>query len=136
MKKLLLALALVGGGFISHPSRANAIYLTMDTAASTWTAVGVSIGTATPTDLTAGINGGFRQVCAQNLDTTYALYCSENVSVSSAPSSGNVGVIVAPAASATAPATPSCFHILEGTNFYCRSGSTTGTTRAVVIRAR
>ncbi len=133
---LIVLMALTGLAAIQSPRESQAAYLTMETAASTYTVVGVDIGTATPTDLTNNQNGGYRQVCAQNLDTTYALYCSENIVVSSAPSSNNVGVIVPPASAATTPSMPTCFHILEGTKFYCRSGSTTGLTRAVIIRSR
>ena len=135
MKKLALVLALLCLSASAHAA-GSAIGSVIMTAGSSNTVVGMSISSHTTTSIVVDVNMVWKQVCVQNLDTSAALYCSENVLVSSITTNASIGVVVPPAASATQPLTPMCFSIVAETDFYCRTGSVTGTTRAVIVRAR
>lgn len=145
MKKyLLIVAALLGAGRVSaadpttyarpgiFPEPAQLV----TSVKSSETISGLSISSASSTSVIQDITQMYRSVCVQNIDTTSALYCGENVLVSSITTNALIGVVIAPAATATTPAAPVCFSIVPGYNFYCRTGSVTATTRAVIVRAR
>lgn len=132
MKKLIAALALALMG-----SAAFAGTLVMQTTFRSISVVGVDIASAPATSIVGGTGNGWAQVCVQNVDTTNALYCGDTVNVSSLTATSSLaGVIVPPAASATAPSSPTCFNIVADGNFFCRTGKVTGSTRAVVVKAK
>lgn len=118
------------------PTQVEPITTVIGTVSSTDTVRGISISSSTPTSVVVDTAQRYRQVCVQNLDTTAALYCAERSNVSNSTASDLVGVVIAPAATATTPATPVCFSIRGGTDFYCKTGSTSASTRAVIVRGR
>lgn len=132
-KKTLLMLAIAAG--LSVPAMAG-VEGAMATAKSSNTVIGIDISSQTTQSVAGGVNQGWYNICIQNLDTTSALYCGENVNVSSITANALIGTVIAPAASATAAATPTCFPIVQNTDFFCRTGKTTGTTRASVYRIK
>jgi hypothetical protein len=98
--------------------------------------VGIDISSAPATSIVLGPNNGWQNVCLQNLDLTNALYCGDSVSVSSITTNALIGTIIPPAVDATHPAQPTCFALVAGADFFCRTGSTSGTTRAGVAKSR
>lgn len=112
------------------------VTVTIDSVSSTNTIRGIDISSAPATSIVISTNMLYRQVCVQNFDTTAFLACSENVNVSTQTAQNHVGTIIPPAPTAATPATPLCFSISAGTNFYCRTSSVTGTTRAGIGRGR
>ncbi len=112
------------------------VTVTIDSVSSTVTIRGVDISSAPTFSVIISTSFLYRQVCVQNFDTSAFLACSENVNVSSQTAQNNVGTIIAPAGSATTPAMPTCFSVVAGNNFYCRTSSVTGTTRAGITRGR
>ena len=145
---LVVAAALLGLAQLASANsqgQPQAVTSVIGSASSSFTVVGINISSAPATSivsistLTIDLSGMYKQVCAQNLDTTNALYCGDTIFVSSQTTNAffaNYGVVVPPAGSAVYPAAPTCFSIVAGRDFYCRSGSVTGTTKAVVVRAR
>lgn len=131
MRGLILLLTLAGSAHALEP-----ITVTMDSVSSTNTIRGIDIASATATSVIISTSILYRQACVQNFDTSAFLACSENPNVSTMTASNIVGTIIAPAASASAPASPLCFSVPAGTNFYCRTSSITGTTRAGIGRGR
>lgn len=132
MKKLLLTLAVLLGPLT--PAIANE--LVMQTAISSFTTVGVDITSQTTTSILGGTNNGWRQACVQNLSSTTAIACSENALVSTMTANVAIGTIVSPAASTSVYLTPTCFFFHANDDFFCRTFSTTGTSRVGVTRAR
>lgn len=112
------------------------VTVTIDSVSSTNTIRGIDISSAPATSVVISTAMLYRQVCVQNFDTTAFLACSENVNVSTQTAQNHVGTIIPPAPTATTPATPLCFSVSAGTNFYCRTSSVTGTTRAGIGRGR
>lgn len=133
MKKTLLALALLVGAALSAHAGVEGVIVT---AKSSNTVSGLDISSQTTTSVAGGTTGCWSNICVQNLDTTVALYCGENVNVSSVTTNVLIGTIIAPAPSATSPAQPTCFPITQCTDFFCRTGKTTATTRASVYKVR
>lgn len=118
------------------PARApQPVTAVMGAASSTYTVVGLSISSAPATSVVIDTLQMYRQVCVQNLDTSSALYCSENVNVSTNSASALIGVVISAASAVTTPNGPTCFSIVGGMNFYCKNGGA-GSTRAVIVRAR
>lgn len=103
---------------------------------STGTIAGVSIATQSATSVIVSTGAMYRQVCVQNFDTSAFLACSENVGVSTQTANNLVGTIIPAAATASTPASPTCFSVVAGKNFYCLSSSVTASTRAGIGRAR
>lgn len=144
MKNYMLALGVMLGlsAFAQANSqvRPQAVTSVIGSASSSFTVTGLSISSAPATSIVVDTAQQYKQVCAQNLDTTSALYCGETINVSSYTTTAGAlalhGVVVPPATSATAPSSPVCFAIVAGTNFYCRTGKVTAATNAVIIRAR
>ena len=112
------------------------VTVTIESVSSTDTIRGIDISSAPTTSVIVSTSPLYRQVCVQNFDTTAFLACSENVNVSSQTAQNSVGTIIAPAPSASSPNAPLCFSVSAGTNFYCRTSSVTGTTRAGITRGR
>ena len=131
MRVLILLLALSG----SASALENAV-VTIDSVSSTSTVRGIDISSAPATSVIISLTMLYRQVCVQNFDTVAFLACSENVNVSTQTAQNHVGTIIAPASAASSPATPTCFSVSAGTNWYCRTSSVTGTTRAGIARGR
>ena len=128
---VILMIAAVSGARALEP-----VSVTIDSVSSTSTIQGISISSASATSVVVSTSPLYRQVCVQNFDTAAFLACSENVNVSTLTASGLIGAILAPASAASSPAAPMCFSIPAGTNFYCRTSSVTGTTRAGIGRGR
>lgn len=112
------------------------VTVTIDGVSSTDTVRGVDISSQTATDIIISTNPLYRQACVQNLDTSAFLACGDSVSVSTITTNILIGVVVPPASAVTTPATPLCFSVPAGNHWYCRTSSTTGTTRAVIQRGR
>lgn len=134
MKKYLIAIAILLG--MTAGARAESVMATMDTVSSTVAVRGIDISSAPTTNVIIDENRQYRQVCVQNLDTSSFLACGENVNVSTLTASNLMGVVVPPAATASTPQAPSCFSVVAGSLFYCRTSSVSGTTRAVIVRGR
>lgn len=112
------------------------VTVTIDSVSSTNTIRGIDISSAPATSVVVSTAMLYRQVCIQNFSSTAYLACSENVNVSTLTSQNHVGTILGVAASTSAPSFPTCFSISAGTNFYCRTSSVTGSTRAGIARGR
>lgn len=112
------------------------VTVTIDSVSSTNTIRGIDISSAPATSIVISTAMGYRQVCVQNFSATNYLACSENVNVSTLTAQNHVGTIIGVAASTSAPSFPTCFSISAGTNFYCRTSSVTGSTRAGIARGR
>lgn len=130
----LAALAAICIAVASSPAKAGTT--TMATSFSSITVSGLDISSQTTTSILGGLNSGWKQACVQNLDTSNALYCGDNVAVSSITTNVLIGVIIAPALNATSPAQPTCFNVVENLDFFCRTGNVSGTSRAVIAKAR
>ncbi len=134
MTRFILAVALAGlAGVVRAGDFASPVILGVT---STMTIATVSIATQTPTDVIVSAVQLYRQVCIQNFDTTAFLSCSSNVNVSTLTANALMGVMIAPAATATTAAQPPCFEVVPGNRFYCLSSSVSAATRAAVIRKR
>lgn len=146
MKNLLVVLALLVGGAISAHAAADTTFdgpvrspepaQKIVVAKSSVTIQGISVSSAPTTNVIVDITQMYSQVCVQNFDTSSFLACSENISVSTLTANALIGTIIAPAASATAPATPTCFPVIPGRPFYCRTASVSASTRAGTTRVR
>lgn len=112
------------------------ITVTIDSVSSTMTIRGIDISSAPTTSVIISTSPLYRQLCVQNFDTSAFVACSENVNVSTLTANNLIGVIIAPAASTSSPAAPTCVGVPAGSNFYCRTSSVTGTTRAGISRGR
>lgn len=134
-RRFLLAVAVLLASAVGAQAL-EAVTVTIDSVSSTMTIRGIDISSAPATSIVISTAMLYRQVCVQNFDTTAFLACSENVNVSTQTAQNHVGTIIAPAAAATSPSTPVCFSVSAGTNFYCRTSSVTGTTRAGIARGR
>lgn len=134
MKRLLI-LAVLFFTASAAPSPAKAGELSIQTSITSYTVVGMAVSSSPAVSILGGTNMGWRQVWVQNLDTTNALYCGDTINVSSVTSNA-AGIVIAPAASATAVAVPTPFYILANQDFFCRTGSTSASTRAVIIKSR
>ena len=121
MKTLIAALFLAA--FAAVPSRAELPSVI----------VAVDVSSSVPTDV-ANATAGYRRIGVQNLNAAQALYAGTSISVSSIATNSNFGVVLAPATSTTAPATPMWFTISAGQSFYLLTGSVVGTGRAVILR--
>lgn len=133
-RRLFLAVALILSAVGAHAL--EAVTVTIDSVSSTNTIRGIDISSAPTTSVIISTAQLYRQVCIQNFDTTAFLACSENVNVSSQTAQNHVGTLISPATSVTQFAAPMCFSVSAGTNFYCRTSSVSGTTRAGVARGR
>lgn len=137
MRRFLLVAAMIVMG--SGARALESVSVTIDSVSSTMTIRGFSIVSASatlPTSIIVSTQTLYRQTCVQNFDTTSVLVCSENVNLSTATESNMIGTMIPPAPTATTPATPTCFSISAGTNFYCKNGSASGMTRAGITRGR
>ena len=134
-RRFLLAVAVLLASAVGA-SALEPVTVTIDSVSSTNTIRGIDISSAPATSVIISTGMGYRQVCIQNFDTSAFLACSENVNVSTQTAQDLVGTIIAPATAANTPASPLCFSVSAYTNFYCRTSSTTGTTRAGVARGR
>ena len=112
------------------------VAVTIDSVSSTDTVRGVDISSHTAFDIIVSTLPLYRQACVQNLDTSAFLACSDSLNVSTLTANGAIGVVLPAAPTATTPATPTCFSVVAGNRWYCRTSSVTGTTRAVIIRGR
>ncbi len=135
MRRLIFAVAVLLSSAVGAKALEPAT-VTIDSVSSTMTITGISIASATATSVIVSTFPLYRQVCVQNFDTTSFLACSENVNVSTQTAQAAVGTILAPAGSATTPSAPTCFSVVAGNHFYCRTSSTSGTTRAGITRGR
>lgn len=135
MRRLIFAVALILASAVGVQAL-EPVTVTIDSVSSTNTIRGIDISSAPTTSVIVSTSLLYRQVCIQNFDTVAFLACSENVNVSSQTAQNHVGTIIAPAGSATSPAAPICFSVSAGTNFYCRTSSVSGTTRAGIARGR
>ncbi len=133
MRGLIFAVAVMLSGAAHALEPAT---VTIDSVSSTETIRGISIATQTATSVIISTASLYRQVCVQNFETSAFLSCSENPSVSTQTASNFVGTIIAPANTASTPATPLCFSVSAGTNFYCLSSSVSASTRAGITRGR
>lgn len=102
---------------------------------STATISGIAIASAPATSVIVSTPMLYRQVCVQNLDFGNFLSCGESVSVSTISTSAQAGVVISTRV-AGAGMDPQCFPVVAGNQFYCRSSSVTGSSRAVIIRKR
>lgn len=134
-RRFLLAVAVLLASAVGAAAL-EPVTVTIDSVSSTNTIRGISISSATPTSVVISTSIGYRQVCIQNFDTTAFLACSELPTVSTQTAQDHVGTIIAPAPAANSPASPLCFSVSAYTNFYCRTSSVSGTTRAGVARGR
>ena len=112
------------------------VSVTIDSVGSTTTTRGVDISSQTAFDIIISTSFLYRQACVQNFDTSAFLACSENVNVSTITSNNAIGTIIPVAPTATTPASPTCFSVVAGNHYYCRTSSVTGTTRAGITRGR
>lgn len=135
MRRFLFAVAVILASAIGAKAL-EPVTVTIDSVSSTDTIRGIDISSAPTTSVIISTSALYRQVCVQNFDTTSFLACSENVNVSSQTAQNHVGTIIPAAPTATTPATPTCFSVSAGTNFYCRTSSVTGSTRAGIGRGR
>ena len=139
MNKLILGV-LLAVSYQALPGRsAHALENTQPfiaTVASTMTTLGVSITSAPAFNVIISTNWGYRQVCVQNLDTTYSLACGDNILVSTLTTHALMGTVIPPAVSTTTAVTPTCFSVVAYNPYYCRTTSRSGSTRASVTRAR
>lgn len=95
--------------------------------------VAVDVSSSVPTDVANPV-AGYRRIGVQNLNPSQALYAGTSISVSSIATNSNFGVVLAPATSTTAPATPTWFSLSAGQSLYLLTGSVVGTGRAVILR--
>lgn len=127
MKKTLFALAISLGLASSAHAGASGV---ITTAGRATPFTGVDIASAPATSVVGGIDQGIKNVCLQNLDTTYSIVCGDTISVSSITTNSLIGTIIAPAVSTTSVSSPTCFPIVENADFFCRTTKVTGSTRA------
>ena len=111
----------------------NNSVVTIGSVQSTITIQGIAVASAPATSVIVSTPMLYRQVCVQNLDSANYLACSESINVSTITTSASAGVFIATGA---VPGLPFCFEVVAGNQFYCRSSSVTGTSRAVTIRKR
>lgn len=135
MRRFILTAAVILASAVGA-SALETVTPTIDSVSSTMTIRGVDISSAPAFSIIISTSFLYRQACVQNFDTSAFLACSESVIVSTQTSQNSVGTIIAPAGSATTPAAPTCFAVVAGNHFYCRTSSVTGTTRAGVTRGR
>lgn len=144
MKLVLMTfLALIPASLFAQPTNEQRpalppapVTATMATVSSSDTIRGIDISSSPATSVVISTSAQYRQVCVQNFDTTNYLACSENANVSSSVASNLIGTIIPAAPTAATPATPLCFSIKAGTDFYCKNSGSTGTTRAGITRGR
>ncbi len=105
-------------------------------ARSSSTAIGMSISSATPTNVIVDTTQMFSQVCVQNLEVAAYLACSENSAVSISSNAAAVGTIIRATPAGFLPDAPTCFPVIAGYPFYCKTSLTTGSTKAAVRRDR
>lgn len=135
MRRFLFAVAVILASAVGAQALEPAT-VTIDSVSSTNTIRGIDISSQTATSVIISTRTLYRQVCVQNFDTTAFLACSEDVNVSTQTAQNHVGTLIAPAPTASTPSTPTCFAVSAGTDFYCRTSSVTGTTRAGIGRGR
>ncbi len=135
MRRFILAVALMLGA-AAGASALEPVNVTIDGVGSTDTVRGISIATQTPTNVIISTGPLYRQVCVQNFDTSAFLACGDSVLLSTQTALNNVGTLIAPAATATQPATPTCFGVPAGNPWYCLSSSVSAATRAGITRGR
>ena len=133
MKRLLAVVVLSILALAAASSPAKAGDLVIQTALTSHTVVGMAISSSPAVSILGGTQRGWRQIGIQNLDTSAALYCGDTINVSSVTSNA-AGVVIAPATSAVAVAQPTWFYILANQDYFCRTGSTSASTRAVIIK--
>ncbi len=136
MKRYVLGLLAALALFVAPAARAGTTV--MQVSYSSFTVGGLAISSAPATSVIGTAGQAWRQVCVQNWDTANALYCGETVSVSSTTnvSTALLGNLVPPAVDATHPSTPMCFIIVEGMDYFCRTGKTTGSSTSVITKAK
>ena len=113
----------------------NNSVVTINSVQSTSTISGIAIASAPATSVVISTSMLYRQVCVQNLDWGNFLSCSESVSVSTISTSAQAGVVISTRVAGSGM-DPQCFEVVAGHQFYCRSSSITGSSRAVIIRKR
>lgn len=126
MTKIIFALVLGFAGISAHAAGTGVI----NTAPRATTLTGIDISSAPAVSVVGGIDQGIKNICLQNLDTTYSIVCGDTVNVSSITTNSLIGTIIAPSVSTTSVSSPTCFPILENGDFFCRTTKTTGSTRA------
>lgn len=136
MRQFFLVMgALIAACVQSADAFENNSVVTIHSVQSTSTIQGIAISSSTGTDVIISTGPLYRQICVQNLDNAAYLACSETVSVSTAASNALAGIVVS-----TAPTSgqnvPSCFEVVAGNAFYCRTSNTAGSSRAVIHRKR
>lgn len=135
MKYLFLTLPVLAIMAAVAPAMENNSVVTTDSVQSTMTVSGIAISSAPATSVVINLKALYRQVCVQNLDTLNFLSCGETVNVSTITSSGFAGVVISTKI-AGAGMEPRCFEVVAGNDFFCRSSSVTGSSRAVIVRKR
>lgn len=121
---------------IAAPARAGTTVMQVSYGSMTVTAISISSATMPATSIPGGPGNGWRQLCVQNVDTASALFCSDTANVSTDTTKAAAGNIIPPAVDATHPAAPLCWIVVEGMDFFCHTGSTSGPTRAIITKAR
>lgn len=127
MKKTLFALAIsLGLASSAHAAGMGVI----NTAGRGTALTGIDISSAPAVSVVGGTDQGIKNICLQNLDTTFSIVCGDTINVSSITTNSLIGTIIAPAVSTTSVSAPTCFPIVENADFFCRTTKVTGSTRA------
>jgi hypothetical protein len=97
--------------------------------------IGLNISSTPATSVIVDRTQMFRWVEVQNLDSTDSLFCGPNSNVSTGTVSGTGWVI--PRSSGTPVNFQSkLFPVVPGGDFFCRNGSESRATRAIIFRGR
>lgn len=131
MKRMLLVAMLAIAG-LSHANAAEPTSAVVPQMSASQSCGAISISTSAATSVVDGTKYKYRDVAVQNIDSTYALNCSDSVSVSTTSTSALYGLVV-PAGS---PGGLAVFYLVPGQDWYCKSQSVTAATRAVVCKGR
>ncbi len=135
MRGLIFAVAALFAAVTAHAGSGDYAVPSIQAVTSTMTVATISIATQTATDVVQSTGPLYRQVCVQNQDSGAFLACGETVSVSTIVANSLFGVFLA-TNTATLPASPFCFEVVPGSRFFCKSGSVSAASRAVIIRKR
>ena len=134
MRGLIFFVAVMLAG-VAHAGSGDYAVPSIQAVTSTMTVATVSIATQTATDIVISTAPLYRQACVQNMDAGAFIACSDNVNVSTVVSQGLFGVYLA-TNTAALPNLPFCFEVVPGSRFYCKSGSVSHASQAVIIRKR
>ena len=135
MRGFLMAVAVLLAAVSAHAGSGDYAVPSIQAVTSTMTVATVSIATQTATDIVISTAPLYRQACVQNMDPGAFLACSDNVNVSTIVAQGLFGVYLA-TNTASLPSLPFCFEVVPGSRFFCKSGSVSAASRAVIIRKR